>query len=393
MLDKQNVYNISDLQSKKVLIRCDFNVPLEEGRITDTRRITSTLPTIQFLQEKGAAIILCSHLGRPNGKPDSQYSLAPVQKIIEKELNQSIPLLNDCIGPLILKQAKKLQAGQIILLENLRFHAEEEKNDPQFARSLADCADIYVNDAFGTVHRAHASTEGIAHHLPAYAGLLLQKELEAFQKALENPKRPLINILGGSKVSDKVILIENLLQKVDYLLLGGGCAFTFLKAKGYNIGKSLLDAAHIEFAKRILQQYSQKLVLPIDVVVAPEIQSNVPTSIVDVQNIPDDQIGLDIGPKTIELFKSHIKKAGTIIWNGPLGLFEMDPFSHGTRQIAESFGQTSALTIVGGGDTAAAFEKFELTHLPSHISTGGGAALELLEGKNLPGIACLLDKK
>jgi len=389
-LNKKTIRDI-DVTGKRVLVRCDFNVPLENGAITDDRRITEALPTIKSLLEHGAAVILASHLGRPKGVTP-EFSLAPVAKRLTELLGQDVKLIPDCVGPEAEAASRDIKPGTAILLENVRFHPEEEANNPAFAKSLASLADIFVNDAFGTAHRAHASTEGVAHDLPAVAGFLIEKEIKFLGEALDNPKRPFVAILGGAKVKDKIAVIENLLPKVDKLLIGGGMAFTFLKAEGNEIGKSLLDATNLEYADRLVKKESDKIDLPSDVVVAKELSESASTETVFVQDIPEDMIGADIGPETIEIFKALIRPAGTVIWNGPMGVFEMAPFAAGTRAIAEAMAECKGTTIVGGGDSAAAIEKFGLADKVTHVSTGGGASLEFLEGKELPGIAALQDK-
>jgi phosphoglycerate kinase len=391
---KQTVYDI-DPAGKRVLVRVDFNVPIEDGQIRDKTRIVASLPTIRYLLNKGAKVILCSHLGRPKGAPDAKYSLKPVAAALADLLGQPVAFAEDCIGPQARAAADQLQPGQVLLLENLRFHAEEEKNDPEFSRALAGLADLYVNDAFGSAHRAHASTEGVTKFLPAVAGLLLSKEIEVLGEALNNPKRPLIVILGGAKISDKIPVIENLIGKADALLLGGGMAYTFLAAQGYEVGKSLLDKEKIPLAKDLLEKAKAKgvaLELPLDIVVTTELKEDAPRKVVDRSEIPVDWMGADIGPDTVRLFSTYICKAQTIIWNGPMGVFEIPPLAEGTRAIGKMMAESHANTIVGGGDSAAALEELGLADRMSHISTGGGASLEFLEGKVLPGVAALLDK-
>lgn len=378
-----------DFTGKRVLVRCDFNVPLENGQITDDRRITEALPTITFLVEKGAAVILCSHLGRPKGGPAPEFSLKPVATRLSGLLYKEVRLLADCVGPEVEAACHAMKPGDVILLENVRFHAEEEKNDPAFARQLANLADFYVNDAFGTAHRAHASTAGVADYLPSAAGFLIDKEIEYLGKAVNDPKRPLVAVMGGSKVHDKIALIDNMLPNVDRLLIGGGMVFTFLKAQGKEIGKSLLDAESIDYAAGLLKENPDKILLPTDVVVAPEFNPESPATTVSVEAMPNDQIGLDIGPDSSAAFAKVILDAGTVIWNGPMGVFEMDAFADGTKAVAKAMADSQALTIVGGGDSAAAVEKFGYADQMSHVSTGGGASLEFLEGKELPGIAAL----
>jgi phosphoglycerate kinase len=388
-LAKKTVRDI-DPQGKRVLVRCDFNVPLENGAITDDRRITEALPTIKYLLDRGAVVILASHLGRPKGITP-EFSLRPVAERLSQLLGQNVPLLPDCVGSTVESAVAALQGGQAALLENVRFHPEEEANDPAFARQLASLADLYVNDAFGTAHRAHASTEGVAHHLPGVAGFLIEKELNYLDRAVAEPKRPLVAILGGAKVKDKLGVIQSLLPKVDHLIIGGGMAFTFLKAQGHEIGKSLFDESNFAAVQGWLESDADKFCLPIDVVATAELNETATTQVVDVSNIPSDQLGADIGPKTIERFKKIIAEAGTVVWNGPMGVFEMKPFEAGTREIALALADSNAVTIVGGGDSAAAIEQFGLADRVSHVSTGGGASLEFLEGKTLPGIAALQD--
>ncbi len=375
---------------KRVLVRCDFNVPMEGTRITDDTRIEAALPTIKFLISHGARVVLCSHLGRPKGVTP-EFTLDPVAKRLTVMLGQHVELLPDCIGPEVAGGVNKLEDGDVVLLENVRFHPEEEANDPAFAKQLADLAELYVNDAFGTAHRAHASTEGVAHLLPAYAGFLIEKELAYLGGALEDPKRPFVAILGGAKVKDKITVIDQLLPKVDALLIGGGMAFTFLKAQGKEIGKSLLDESNLGYAADLLNEHSDKIFIPTDVVVASELSPAAATATVSVDEIPADQLGADIGPATIAAFRQKIAEAGTAIWNGPMGVFEMAPFAEGTRAVAAAMAESEGVTIVGGGDSAAAIEEFGFADQVSHVSTGGGASLEFLEGKVLPGIVALQD--
>jgi phosphoglycerate kinase len=391
LLNKKTVEDI-DPAGKRVLVRCDFNVPLDGDQITDDRRITEALPTIKYLLDKGAAVILCSHLGRPKKGPAPEFSLKPVAVRLKELLGKDVPLLADCVGPEVESACKSLKSGDIVLLENVRFHPGEEKNDPAFANQLASLADFYVNDAFGTAHRAHASTEGVAHILPGVAGFLIRKEIDFLGSAVANPKRPFIAILGGAKVKDKIELIDNLLPKIEKILIGGGMAFTFLKAKGFEIGNSLLDADSLDFAKRVLEEHGRKIALPVDVVVANELSDTAETKVVGVQGIEPGMIGADIGPRTEGLFKMEITLSGTILWNGPMGVFEMKPFESGTKAVASALAKSMAVTIVGGGDSAAAVDKFGVAEKMKHVSTGGGASLEFLEGKELPGIAALQDK-
>ncbi len=384
-----------DLKDKTVLVRADFNVPQDENlNITDDTRIKATLPTIKYILENNAKkIVLMSHLGRPDGKVVAKYSLKPVALRLQELLGTPVKFLSDCVGEGIKKEIDAAKE-KIILLENLRFHVEEETNDAGFAKALASLADIFVNDAFGTAHRAHASTEGVAHYLKSVAGFLLEKEIKYLGSAIQNPQRPFMVILGGAKVSDKISVIENLLPKSDVILIGGGMAYTFLKAEGKNIGNSKLEKDKLGLAKSILDKakaLKKDILLPIDNVVVDKIDPNAKVEIVG-ENIPDGKIAVDIGPKTITLFKERLKSAKAVVWNGPLGIFEMDAFSRGTQEIAKFLSTLGATTIIGGGDTAAAIVKFKLEDKMTHISTGGGASLEFMEGKVLPGIAALTDK-
>lgn len=389
-MNKQTIRDI-DPKGRRVLVRCDFNVPLSGGVITDDRRIREALPTIKDLASRGGRVVLVSHLGRPKGVTP-EFTLAPVAARLGELLGKKVALAPDCVGAEVETMVGALADGDVLLLENVRFHPEEEKNDPEFAKRLAALADLYVNDAFGTAHRAHASTEGVAHIVPGVSGFLIEKEIEFLGKALGGAKRPFVAILGGAKVKDKITVIENLLPKVDKLLIGGGMAFTFLKALGHEIGKSLLDESNLEFAKKVATEHADKIVLPIDVVIAPELSETAPTQVVKVDAIPADQLGADIGPETVAMFAAAAKMASTAVWNGPMGVFEMAPFAAGTKAVAEALAASSGVTIIGGGDSAAAIEKFGLADQVSHVSTGGGASLEFLEGKVLPGIAILKDK-
>ena len=394
-MNKKTIRDI-DVTGKKVLVRCDFNVPLDENRtITDNRRIVSALPTIQYLIEKGAKVILCSHLGRPKGEVKKEFSLDVVADELSSSLGKEVKLAEDVVGESAKTLTNQMQPGDVVLLENVRFHKEEEKNDPIFSKELASLAEIYVNDAFGTAHRAHSSTEGVSHYLPAVAGLLMEKEIDFLGGALENPAKPFIAILGGAKVSDKIGVIENLLEKVDKLIIGGGMAFTFLKAQGHKIGKSICEEDKLELARDILKKAEEKkveILLPVDSHVAKDYSNDAEDSIVHSKEIPDDLEGLDIGPDTIKLFEKAMEGAKTIIWNGPLGVCEFSKYEVGTREVAKAVAATGAISIVGGGDSAAAIEKLGLADKITHISTGGGASLEFLEGKKLPGVECLLDK-
>ncbi|MFA6470720.1 MAG: phosphoglycerate kinase [Candidatus Latescibacterota bacterium] len=386
-----------DVQGKRVIVRCDFNVPLDQnGTITDDKRIVESLPTIQYLLSKNAKVILMSHLGRPKGKPVPSMSLAPVAKNLSAHLGIPVKLAPDCVGPEVEKMTLGMRNGEVVLLENLRYHNEEEANDPEFSRKLAAHAEIYVNDAFGTAHRAHASTEGITHFLSIVAcGFLLKKEIDYLYNALENPKRPFVAIIGGTKISGKIDVITALLDKADTLLIGGGMAFTFYKAMGLEIGKSVLEADKVALARDIMEKAKLskcELVLPVDCMIADNFANDANTRFVKDSAIPEGWAGLDIGPESIDLFTKKITGAGTIVWNGPMGLFEMDTFAVGTRAIAEALAKATkmgAVTIVGGGDSAAAIAKFGLEKNMSHVSTGGGASLELLEGKILPGVKAL----
>lgn len=395
-MNKKTVRDI-DVTGKKVLVRCDFNVPLdkETGKITDNRRIRAAIPTIEYLIDHNAKVILCSHLGRPKGEFNLKYSLKPVAEELSKLLGKEVKLAKVVIGEDAEKLTSEIKEGEVVLLENVRFHKEEEENNPEFAKKLASFAEIYVNDAFGTAHRAHASTAGVADYLPAVSGFLIEKELEFLGNALDNPERPFVAILGGAKVSDKIGVIENLLDKVDTLIIGGGMAYTFYKAQGHSIGTSICEEDKIDLANDILNKAKEKnveILLPIDNHVSAEYSNEAEDKYIDSVEIPEGFMGLDIGPKTIELFKNAIKNAKTVVWNGPLGVTEFSKFEEGTKAIAEALAETEAVTVIGGGDSAAAVEKFGLADKMTHISTGGGASLEFLEGKVLPGIACLNNK-
>ncbi len=389
----------SDLSGKRVLVRVDFNVPLDEqGAITDDTRIRAALPTIQDLTSKGAKVILCSHFGRPKGKVNESMRLTPVAARLSELLGQPVVKTNDCIGDEVAAAVAAMTNGQVLLLENVRFYAQEEDNDPDFAKQLASVADLYVNDAFGTAHRAHASTEGVTHYLkPSVAGFLIEKELQYLQSAIESPQRPLAAIVGGSKVSSKIGVIETLLEKVDKLLIGGGMIFTFYKARGLSVGKSLVEEDKLDLAKALEAKAAEKgvaLLLPTDVVVADNFAADANAQTVGVEAIPDGWMGLDIGPDSVKVFQEALADCKTVIWNGPMGVFEFDQFAAGTEAIARSLAdltKTGASTIIGGGDSVAAVEKVGVADQMSHISTGGGASLELLEGKELPGIAALDD--
>ncbi len=390
-MNKKTIRDI-DIKGKRLIIRVDFNVPLDDKlNVTDDTRIKAALPTIKYALEKGASVILMSHLGRPDGKVVEKLRLNPVKNRLQELLTKPVIKLDDCIGDTVTETVKKLEAGDVALLENLRFHPEEELNDPNFSKALASLADIYINDAFGTAHRAHASTEGIARFLPAYAGFLIEREIEYLGRVLEEPTKPFALILGGAKVSDKILVIDNLIKKIDALLIAGGMAYTFLKAQGKNIGNSKLEKDRIDYTRGLLDKVKAanlKLGLPVDNVVTDKIDASSNDTIVG-EDIPDGLIGVDIGPRTVTNFKDILKSAKTILWNGPLGIFEIDKFSNGTKEIANFIVTLKATTIIGGGDTASAISKLGLESRMSHVSTGGGASLEFLEGKTLPGIACL----
>lgn len=394
-MNKKSIRDI-DAAGKKVFIRVDYNVPMDKsGQITDDTRIRATLPTLNFLLEKGAAIILASHLGRPKGAPEPQFSLAPVAQKLAGHLGRDVAFAADCVGPVAAAAAEALQPGQVLLLENLRFHKEEEKNDAEFARQLASLAQIAVNDAFGVSHRAHASVEGITKYLPAVAGFLMEKEINFLGQAVAAPARPFAAIIGGAKVSDKIAVIENLLTKVDTMIIGGGMANTFIAAQGCPVGKSLVEPDKYELAKTLLADAKQRgvnLLLPVDFVIADAFAADAASKIVSSDAVEDGWMALDIGPKTAELYAQALAGAKTIVWNGPMGVFEMEAFAKGTEAVARAVASADATSIVGGGDSVAAIEKMGLADQITHISTGGGASLEFLEGKSLPGIAALQDK-
>ncbi len=387
----------ADVKGKKVLLRCDFNVPQnkETGEITSDKRIAAAVPTIKYLLENGAAVIACSHLGKPKGEWKEKLTLAPVAKRLSELLGQEVIFAKDIIGEDAQAKAAELKSGEIMLLENLRFDIREEKNGADFAKALADMAELYVSDAFGTVHRAHASTAGVAAYLPAYAGMLVEKELSVMGKALENPVRPFVAVLGGAKVSDKIGVINNLLDKADTVIIGGGMAYTFIKAMGFEIGKSLLEEDKLDYARDMLKKAEEKgvkLLLPVDTAVGSEFSADCEYKMVDIKEMPADWMGLDIGPRTVELFADAIRSAGTVVWNGPMGVFEFENFAVGTKAMAKALAESGAISIVGGGDSAAAVEKLGFADKMTHISTGGGASLEFLEGLELPGVACLINK-
>ncbi|MBR2315673.1 MAG: phosphoglycerate kinase [Clostridia bacterium] len=394
VLNKKSVEDI-DVSGKKVLVRCDFNVKMEDGVITSDKRIVASLPTIQYLLKNNAKVILCSHLGRPKGEFKPEFSLAPVAARLAELLGQEVKMATDVVGESAKALAADLKDGEVMLIENVRFHAEETKNDPEFSKKLADLAEIYVNDAFGSAHRAHSSTTGVADYLPAVCGYLIRKELEYIGGALESPKRPLVAILGGAKVSDKIGVITNLLDKVDTLIVGGGMAYTFFAALGHSVGTSICETDKIELAKEMMENAKAKNVnflIPIDNVVGLEYKADTECKIVDSDDIPDGWMGLDIGPKSTEMFANAVKDAGTVIWNGPMGVSEWANFANGTIGVATAIAESDAISIIGGGDSAAAIQKLGFADKMSHISTGGGASLEFLEGKALPGVVALNDK-
>ena len=393
-LNKKTVEDI-EVSGKRVLVRCDFNVKMENGVITSDKRIVASLPTIKYLIEKGAKVILCSHLGRPKGEYNPEFSMAPVAECLSKYLGQEVKLAKDVVGDSAHELASSLKDGEVMLLENVRFEPGETKNDPEFSKKLASLADVYVNDAFGSAHRAHSSTAGVADYLPSAVGYLIQKEIKFIGGALENPVRPLVAILGGAKVSDKIGVITNLLDKCDTVIIGGGMAYTFFAAQGYSIGTSLLDSENIENAKAMMAKAKEKgvnFLLPVDNVIADKYDENAQYMTIYSDSIPDGWMGLDIGPVTSELYAKSIKNAGTVIWNGPMGVSEWEHFANGTISVAKGIADSHAISIIGGGDSAAAVKKLGFADKMSHISTGGGASLEYLEGKELPGIACIDDK-
>ena len=394
-MNKKSVKDV-DLKGKRVFCRVDFNVPMQDGQITDETRIQAALPTIQYLQEQGAKVILASHLGRPKGTVVEELRLTPVAKRLSEKLGQEVKKADEAYGDSVKALISEMNEGDVLLLENVRFYPGEEKNDPELAKQFADLADIYVNDAFGAAHRAHASTEGIAHHLPAVSGFLMDKELATIGKALSNPERPFTAIIGGAKVKDKIGVIDHLLDIVDNLIIGGGLAYTFIKAQGHEIGQSLLEEDKIDLAKSFIEKAKVKGVnfyMPIDAVIADRFAEDANAKNVSIEEIPADWQALDIGPKTAELYADVIQKSKLVIWNGPMGVFEFDAFANGTKAVAESLAQSKdTYSIIGGGDSAAAVEKFHLADQMSHISTGGGASLEFMEGKELPGVTALNDK-
>jgi phosphoglycerate kinase len=392
MFNKKSVSDM-DVAGKRVLVRVDFNVPIKDGEVGDDTRIKAALPTIQHLLKNGAAVILCSHLGRPKGTPNPKYSLRPVAAHLASLLEQPVVFAEDCVGPVAEAATEALKPGGVLLLENTRFHPEEEKNDPEMSRQLASLADIYINDAFGSAHRAHASTEGVATHLPSAAGLLLEKEIRYLGQAIGNPERPFIAILGGAKISDKIGVIRNLLTKADQVLIGGGMANTFFKAQGYPVGDSLVEEEALETAREILEEGSNHLRLPVDIVIADQFEDSADRKVMGMGPVPEGWRIMDIGPETVQSYSKTVSGAGTVVWNGPMGVFEFPNFAEGTTGLAKAVAESEATTIVGGGDSVAAIQQAGLASQISHISTGGGASLEMLEGLVLPGVAALQDKE
>jgi phosphoglycerate kinase len=390
-MNKKTVKDI-DLKGKRVLLRVDFNVPMQDGKVTDDKRIKASLPTINYILEQGASLILMSHLGRPKGGPDPEFSLRPAADVLSSHLGVPVKMASDTVGPEVEKMAKELKPGEVLMLENTRFHKGEEKNDLELAKQMAALADVYVNDAFGSAHRAHASTEGVAQFLPAVSGFLMEQELEYLGRAVQNPEHPFVAILGGAKISDKIDVVETLLSKADKLIIGGGMANTFLAAQGINMQDSLVEEAAVDTAKSILEKAGDKLILPVDAVIADKFAPDANTQGIDVEGIPPGWRMLDVGPKTLELYKKALEGARLIVWNGPVGVFEMPKFAEGTFALAKMLADSGATTVIGGGDSASAVKKAGVAKQMTHVSTGGGASLEFLEGKELPGVAALLDK-
>ncbi len=390
-MNKKTVKDI-DLKNKRVLMRVDFNVPMADGKVTDDKRIKAALPTIKYVLEQGASLILMSHLGRPKNASDSAFSLLPASQVLATLLERPVQMAPDCVGAEVEKLAKALQPGDVLMLENTRYHAGEEKNDLELAKQMASLGDVYVNDAFGSAHRAHSSTEGIARFLPAVSGFLMEQELEYLGRAVANPEHPYVAILGGAKISDKILVVETLLSKCDKLIIGGGMANTFLAAKGLNMQDSLVEAESLETAKTLLAKFGDKLFLPVDAVIADKFDAEANTQIVDVDKIPAGWRMLDVGPKTIAAYKVTLSDAKLVVWNGPVGVFEMPKFAEGTFALAHILAESKAITVIGGGDSASAVKKAGVAKQMTHVSTGGGASLEFLEGKELPGVAALLDK-
>ncbi len=390
-MNKKTVRDV-DLKGKRVLMRVDFNVPMKDGVVSDDKRIHASLPTIRYVLDHKASLVLMSHLGRPKGGPDPEFSLKPAAEVLSGLLGKQVRMAPDCIGPEVEAMARALQPGEVLMLENVRFHKEEEQNDPGFARKLAALGEIYVNDAFGSAHRAHASTEGVAHHLPAVSGFLMEQELEYLGRATNNPQRPYVAILGGAKISDKIAVIENLLRRCDRLIIGGGMANTFLAARGHDLADSLVETEAIPKARGILAKNAGKLLLPVDAVVGDRFDAQAQTMVVDVTRVPPGWRILDIGPKSFEIFRDALRGAKLVVWNGPLGVFEFPQFAEGTFAIARLLADSGATTVIGGGDSASAVKLAGVAKKMTHVSTGGGASLEFLEGKTLPGVAALADR-
>jgi phosphoglycerate kinase len=390
-MNKKTVKDI-DLKGKRVLMRVDFNVPMADGKVTDDKRIKASLPTIQYVLDQGASVILMSHLGRPKGGPDPEFSLRAASEVLSSLLGKPVKMAPDCVGAEVEKMAKELKPGDVLMLENTRFHAGEEKNDLELAKQMAVLGDVYVNDAFGSAHRAHSSTEGVTHFLPAVSGFLMEQELEYLGRAVLNPEHPYIAILGGAKISDKILVVETLLSKCDKLIVGGGMANTFLAAQGLNMQDSLVEASSLDTAKSILAKSGNKLILPVDAVIADKFDAEANTQVVDVNKIPAGWRMLDVGPKTLALYKTELSGAKLIVWNGPVGVFEMPKFAEGTFALARMLAESKAITVIGGGDSASAVKKAGVAKQMTHVSTGGGASLEFLEGKELPGVAALMNK-
>jgi phosphoglycerate kinase len=390
-MNKKTVKDI-DLKGKRVFMRVDFNVPMADGKVTDDKRIKAALPTIKYVLEQGASLLLASHLGRPKGGPAPEFSLGAAAEVLAGHLGIPVKMAPDCVGPEVEAMAKELKPGEVLMLENTRFHKGEEKNDLELAKQMASLADVYVNDAFGSAHRAHSSTEGIARYLPAVSGFLMEQELEYLGRAVANPEHPYVAILGGAKISDKILVVETLLSKADKLIIGGGMANTFLSAKGYNMQDSLVEEASIETAKSLLAKSADKLILPVDAVIADKFDAEANTQVVDADKIPAGWRMMDVGPKTLDLYKKELEGAKLIVWNGPVGVFEMPKFAEGTFALARLLAESGATTVIGGGDSASAVKKAGVAKQMTHVSTGGGASLEFLEGKELPGVAALNDK-
>ena len=390
-MNKKTVRDV-DLKGKRVLMRVDFNVPMQDGKVTDDKRIKASLPTIKYVLDQDASLILMSHLGRPKGGPDPEFSLKAASEVLAGHLGIPVKMAPDCVGSDVEKMAKDLKPGEVLMLENTRFHAGEEKNDLELARQMAALADVYVNDAFGSAHRAHSSTEGVARFLPAVSGFLMEQELEYLGRATSNPERPYIAILGGAKISDKIAVVENLLAKCDKLIIGGGMANTFLAAKGLNMQDSLVEAASLDMAQSIMAKADDKLILPVDAVIEDKFEAEANSQVVAVDKIPPGWRMMDVGPKTLELYKEALNRAKLVVWNGPVGVFEMPKFAEGTFALARLLAESGATTVIGGGDSASAVKKAGVAKQMTHVSTGGGASLEFLEGKELPGVAALMDK-